>query len=253
MRIAVAGGTGVVGKYVVGAAQDSGHEVIVLARSRGIDLRGDAGVAEALAGVDVLIDVANSGTTNGARATAFFRDVTARLQRLGAAQGVRRLVTLSIVGIDGAPGLGYYGAKLAQEAAAKAGPLLVTIVRATQFHEFPGQILGRLHLGPLGAMPIMRIQPVAARSVGRCLLEAALDPPSAQMIELAGPQVEDLVAMARQIAKQSGRRLGILPIRVPGPAGRVMRGGTLLATPTTRLVGPTFGEWLASVDARSSA
>jgi hypothetical protein len=83
--------------------------------------------------------------------------VTRRLHTVGAARGVARLVTLSIVGIDRVPGYGYYQAKLAQEEAAFTGRLLATAVRATQFHEFPAQVLGRIRFGPLAMMPVMRI------------------------------------------------------------------------------------------------
>jgi uncharacterized protein YbjT (DUF2867 family) len=248
MRIAVAGGTGMVGKYVVEAITGAGHDAVVLSRSRGVDLRTDAGLAHALDGVKVIIDAANPDSITGAKATAFFT-VTTRLQSVGSAQGVSRLVTLSIVGIDRVPGYGYYRAKLAQEAAATAGPVPVTIVRATQFHEFPAQILSRARFGPLAAMPVIRVQPVAARAVGQCLMEAAVEPPEDQMIEVAGPQPEDLVTMARRLAKTLDRRIAVLPIVVPGRGGRAMRGGQLLATPRTTLVGPTFADWLISDDA----
>jgi uncharacterized protein YbjT (DUF2867 family) len=251
MRIAVAGGTGVVGRYVVEALNSTGHEPVVLSRSSGVDLRTDVGLAGVLQGVDLIVDTANVTSTRRARTTEFFTEVTGRLHAVGSAQGVKRLVTLSIVGIDGVEGFGYYQAKLAQEKVAKEGPLAVTIVRATQFHEFPAQILGRSRIGPVAAMPVMRIQPIAARSVGRCLVEAAVDPPSAQTIEVAGPQPENLVALARQLVRQRGARIGILPLAVPGSTGKAMRRGALLPTSATLLVGPSFSEWLTSADARS--
>ena len=252
MRIAVAGGTGMVGKYVVAAVTGAGHDAVVLSRSRGVDLRTDAGLTHALEGGEVIVDAANPDSIARGKATAFFTDVTTRLQSVGSDQGVSRLVTLSIVGIDRVPGYGYYRAKLAQEAAARAGPLPVTIVRATQFHEFPSQILGRVRFGPLAFMPVMRVQPVAARSVGQCLMEAAVEPPEDQMIEVAGPRPEDLVTMARQLVRTRDRRIAVLPIVVPGRGGRAMRGGQLLATRPTTLVGPTFADWLISDDAHSA-
>ena len=250
MKIAVAGGTGVVGRYVVEEINTTGHEAVVLSRSRGVDLRRDEGVAQALEGVEVIIDAANSGTMSRAKSTAFFTEVTTRLQTIGAAQNVARLVTLSIVGIDRGTASGYYQSKLAQEDVAKAGPLPVTIVRATQFHEFPGQVLSQLRLGPVAAVPRMQIQPVAARAVGRCLTRAAVDPPPEQVIEVAGPRPEDLVDLARQFLAQRGKRVRVLPLVVPGAAGKAMRSGQLLPTPSTKLVGPRFVDWLVSDDAR---
>jgi uncharacterized protein YbjT (DUF2867 family) len=143
MRIAVAGGTGIVGRYVVEAAQQAGHEVAVMSRRTGVDVRSGEGLAAALAGADVIVDTTNAGTTDRAKATAFFTETTGRLQAVGAGEGVARLVTLSIVGLERVAGYGYYEAKLAQDSAVLAGPLPVTIVRATQFHEFPAQVLRR--------------------------------------------------------------------------------------------------------------
>ncbi|MBV8463259.1 MAG: NAD(P)H-binding protein, partial [Acidimicrobiales bacterium] len=161
MKIAVAGGTGVVGRQVVELARARGHEPAVLSRGTGVDLRDEPAVAGALEGADAVVDTANSFTFSGKRATAFFTEVTDRLSRLGAQAGAARLVVLSIVGIDRGDAA-YYRAKLVQEQTARAGPLALTIVRATQFHEFPGQILDRSSLGPLAAVPTMTIQPIAA-------------------------------------------------------------------------------------------
>jgi len=187
MRIAVAGGTGTVGRYVVQAAEQSGHHVVVLSRRAGIDLQNGEGLAAALEGIEVVVDATNAGTTNQAKATAFFCEVSRRLQTVATAQGVTRLVTLSIVGADRVPGFGYYQAKLAHEAAALEGPLPATIVRATQFHEFPAQILGRTRMGPMAMVPRMRVQPIAARTVGEVLLEVAAGLPGQEMVEVAGP------------------------------------------------------------------
>ena len=134
MRIAVAGGTGVVGKFVVQAAAAAGHDVVSLSRRTGVDVRRGDGLPDALRGVEVIVDTTNAGTTNRDKATAFFTEVTRNLQTAGAGEGVGLLVVLSIVGLERVPGYGYYEAKLAHEKAALAGPLPTTIVRATQFH-----------------------------------------------------------------------------------------------------------------------
>jgi uncharacterized protein YbjT (DUF2867 family) len=248
MRIAVAGGTGTVGKYVVLAAEQAGHQVSVLSRRAGVDVRTGDGLDAALEGVDVVVDATNPSTTNGQKATAFFTEVSRRLQAVGAAQKVSRLVTVSIVGIDRVPRFGYYRAKLAQEAAALDGQVPVTIVRATQFHEFPAQILARAHLGPLGMMPRMRVQSIAARTVGEVVVEAATTPPPGTTIEIAGPEPADLVDLARAVVSRRHRRMAVLPVRVPGQAGQAMRTGALLPGAGVRLAGPRFDEWLAGED-----
>ena len=248
MRIAVAGGTGTVGRYVVQAAEQSGHHVVVLSRRAGIDLQNGEGLAAALEGIEVVVDATNAGTTNQAKATAFFCEVSRRLQTVATAQGVTRLVTLSIVGADRVPGFGYYQAKLAHEAAALEGPLPATIVRATQFHEFPAQIFGRTRMGPVAMVPRMRVQPIAARTVGEVLLEVAAGLPGQEMVEVAGPEPADLVDLARSVVARRGQRIAVLPVRVPGRAGKAMRSGALLPTPGVRLAGPGFADWLAGED-----
>ena len=122
MRIAVAGGTGTVGRHVVRVAGDAGSETVVISRRTGVDLRTGDGLERALEGVEVIIDTADAGTVDRSKATSFFTAATGHLQAVGAAQGVSRLVTLSIVGLERLPSFGYYQAKLAQEAAALAGP-----------------------------------------------------------------------------------------------------------------------------------
>jgi len=248
MRIAIAGGSGTVGRYVVQAARQAGHEAVVMSRSAGIDVRTGEGLAGALRGVEVIVDAANSGTTRRAKATDFFTQVTDNLQSVGGAQGVSRLVTLSIVGLERLPGFGYYQAKLAQEAAALAGPLPVSIVRATQFHEFPVQILSRSRFGPVGLMPIMRIQPVSARAVGEVLLQTAVGPGLGAALEVGGPEEKDLVSLARAVVRKRGMPTSVVPLPVPGRAGKAMRAGAQLPQSGARIVGPTFEEWLEGED-----
>jgi len=245
MKVAVAGGTGVVGRHVVQVASERGHEPVVLSRSAGVDLRNEQHVRAALEGADVVVDAANSATLSEQKATAFFTEVDKRLSRLGAAAGASRLVVVSIVGIDRVP-WSYYRAKLAQEEAARGGLLPVTIVRATQFHEFPGQILDRAGRGPLAIVPAMTVQPIAARCVAEFLLDVACDPPADETVEIGGPAVESLVALARATARRRGRRVAVVPVRVPGRSGRAMRQGALRPGPEARLLGPTFADWVAT-------
>jgi uncharacterized protein YbjT (DUF2867 family) len=249
MRIAVAGGTGVVGGHAVIAAREAGHDVVSMSRRSGVDLRTGQGLASALEGVEVVIDTSNPGTTGRQRATDFFTEATRRLHEVGHERGVRRLVTMSIVGIDRVPDYGYYLAKLAHEAAAMAGPLPVTILRATQFHEFPAQILSRTRKGPVALMPRMTVQTVAARTVGETLVDIAVRTGTgrgtATTVEMAGPEPGDLVDLARTVVRRRGERVAVLPLRLPGAAGRAMRGGALLPTPEVAILGPSFTEWLS--------
>lgn len=252
MKIAVAGGTGTVGRHVVEAAERAGHEAVVLSRSTGVDLSTGVGLDRALDDVEVIIDTVNTPRTSRAAATAFFVETTRRLQEAGAARGVERLVTLSIVGLERVPGFGYYQAKLEQEVAARGGPIPVSVVRATQFHEFPAQILARSQAGPLALVPRMRIQPIAARTVGEILVEVATGAARPQAVEVAGPEPADLVDLARALIARRGQRVAVIGFRVPGGAGKAMKGGALIPGAGVRLGGPTFAEWLDSADGGGS-
>ncbi|MDO8309287.1 MAG: SDR family oxidoreductase [Actinomycetota bacterium] len=248
MRIAVAGGTGTAGRYVVGAARAAGHDVVVLSRAAGVDLTGDDGLENALVGVEAIVDATSPPSTRASVARSFFADVAARLQRVGHRSGVQRLVVLSIVGIDRVPGFGYYAAKQWQEGVARDGPLSVTIVRATQFHEFAAQVVAQTRKGSFAAVPVIRSQPVAARALGEVLADVATRPPQDAMLEVAGPREEDIVALARAVIRSRGRRILVSPLYFPGATGRSFRDGALLPDAGARIVGPAFSDWLATAD-----
>ena len=245
-RIAVAGGTGVVGRHVVEALRRSGHEPVVLARSTGVDVTTGRGLAEALAGATAVVDVTNRETLRRKAAGAIFEAATRHLLEASRTAGVGHLVVLSIVGVDRVPS-GYYAAKLRQEEHALGGNVPATVLRATQFHEFAGQILERSTVGPVAPVPRMRVQPVAAREVGEVLAELATGPPLGGRTELAGPEQHDLVDMARRVvAARGGPR--VLPVRLPGKAWSAMSGSGLLPGPDARLGAQTFTQWLTTPD-----
>ncbi len=251
MRIAIAGGTGIAGAYAVDAARARGHEVVVVSRATGVDLRSGAGLDAALEGAQVLVDATNPDPAARASADAFFTEVAERLQRAGARQGVRRLVVLSIVGIDRARAIPYYAAKLAHEQAAGAGPLPAVVLRATQFHEYPGQVLARVRRGPLAPVPRTPVQTVAARTVGEVLAELAVAPDPPGLSELAGPEPGELVELVRLLARARGERVLVVPTGARDPSRVALRAGALLPSPGARLAGPTFAEWLAGPDRRA--
>ena len=153
--------------------------------------------------------------------------------------GVRHLVTLSIVGVDRVKSP-YYAGKLRQEEIVQASPVPWTILRATQFHEFAGQVLATVP-GPVALVPSMRIQPIAVREVADALADLVLEPARKMAPELAGPGIESLVDMARRLIAAGGaRRRPVLPLRLPGMSGP----GLLPAGPGPRGA-QTFTEWLA--------
>lgn len=245
MRIAVAGGTGQVGAHVVDVARERGHEVVVLTRGRGVDLVAGRGVANALTGVDAVIDVTSVTTLDGDESTAFFEAVTRTLLDAELAAGTAHHLALSIVGIDRAPE-GYYAGKVAQERLVEAGDVPWTILRATQFHEFAAQIYDRATVGPFHIAPRMRTQPIAAREVAEHLVGLAENGPGGRVPELGGPREESLVAMVRGYARARGSRAWIPGIPLPGAGGRAQRDGSLLPGPGAVLGTQTFAEWLAA-------
>jgi uncharacterized protein YbjT (DUF2867 family) len=249
MKIAVAGGTGVAGRWTVEALRADGHQAIVIARSAGADLVTGDGLDAALAGVDAVIDATNTASS-GKRASSEFFEATARmLTRMAAVAGVRHIVALSIIGIDRVP-YGYYQGKLRQEEVLLESPVPVSILRAAQFHEFPGQYLAAMR-GPVVIVPRWRAQPVAAREVGAALARIAAGDPVA-MSELAGPREETMADMIRQVVRARGDSRVVVSVRLPGAAGRAMAaGGGLPGGPGLRGT-QTFADWATEQRARGA-
>ncbi|HWB66666.1 MAG TPA: NAD(P)H-binding protein [Mycobacteriales bacterium] len=247
MRIAVAGGTGAVGRHVVDAIRREGHEPVVLTRSSGVDVRTGAGLVEALTDVAVVIDVTNTPTNSRRKAIAFFEAATANLQRAGRQAGVGHLVALSIVGCDRVP-IGYYAGKVRQEECLAAGELPWTVLRATQFFDFPIQLLDRLSPAPVLTIPRWRTQPVAAREVADALVELALAEPAGKAPDIAGPEVHQMADLVRDVLQKIGRRRPVVSFRLPGAAGRAIAGDGSLPTEPGPRGKQTFSQWLATLN-----
>jgi uncharacterized protein YbjT (DUF2867 family) len=254
-RIAVTGATGRVGRPLVELLEDSGHEVITISRSHGVDLISREGLEEALTGVDTIIEAATGPSAEQDAATEFFLTAAHNLHEIGGRTGVRRIVLVSIIGCDrfrggGAFG-GYYVAKTAQEKALRDGPIPTRILRAAQFHEFVGQLLDWTTDGDAAHLPAMRTQLIAARSVAEALADLATSPDGtedgATIPEIAGPRAERLIDMARLLAECRDA-----PSRVEettdseDPDRGLLAGDGLLPGPQATLAGPTFEEWLNS-------
>ncbi|MDN5900396.1 MAG: SDR family oxidoreductase [Brachybacterium sp.] len=244
MRIAVAGGTGVVGQKAVQAAQAQGHDVVILSRSEGVDVFTGAGLEEHLEGVDVVGDALNTPSLSRRRAIEFFRTTSRRLLAAGARRGVTHHVVLSIVGIDGIDA-SYYAGKLAQERVVEESGLPHTIARAAQFHEFAEQISARTSLGPLTIAPRLLARPVAAREVGEHLVRVAEAAPAGRAQDLVGPEEHALADMIRRMHAHDGTSRRVLEMRLPGAYGSGLASGALRGDPNSAVLGEmTFGQWL---------
>jgi uncharacterized protein YbjT (DUF2867 family) len=248
-RIAVAGATGRVGRHVVDVLAGQGHDVVPMSRSTGVDVITGTGLAEALTGVQVIVDACTGPSPEQDAATEFFLTATRNLQQAGAAAGVGRLVVVSIIGADRFEG-GYNVAKVAHEQAALAGPIPARVLRAAQFHEFVGQLVDWGRRGDVSYVPRMRTQLVAARTVGEALADLATDEGSNGIREIAGPRVESLVEMAELLAARRGEPARIEGVSDPDDPDRDrFETDGLLPGPHATLAGPTFAEWLAIIDA----
>jgi uncharacterized protein YbjT (DUF2867 family) len=237
MRIAVAGATGRIGSQLTALARKEGHEVVELARETGFDLLAPAGLAEALAGADVVVDVTACPLD---QAGEFFPAVARNVGAAATAAGVRRTVVLSIVGVDRAPDYDYYVAKIAQEQAYRETAPGVVVLRATQFLEFAAQMLEWNTRDGVAQIIDVPTQPVATSEIVRLLLDLATGAVEGDT-EIAGPKVENLVDQVRRLVERTGSDVRVEA--VAGPAS--LADGAMVPGPGALHRGPTWEEWLA--------
>ena len=243
-KIAVTGATGRLGRQMVDVLERQGHEVVPIARSKGVDVITGQGLVAALQGVDAVADLATGPSPDEAEATEFFTTSMRNLQEAGAEAGVKRIVLVSIIGIDKFK-TGYNAAKLAQEKAALEGPIPTRIVRAAQFHEFVEQLLEWGRQGDAAYVAAMRTQVVAARAVAELVAEVLADPDATgPTLEVAGPRPERLVDLARLLIEHRGDSLEVFETKEFFPEGDVYDSDAPLPGPGAKLAGPTYEEWL---------
>ncbi|MEU7138047.1 NAD(P)H-binding protein [Nocardia sp. NPDC046473] len=245
--ILVTGGTGTLGQHVVPLLVDAGSKVRLLSRNAhesaaGIeyvtgDLLKGEGVATAVAGAEVVLHLAG-GPKGDEVATAHLVDAAARA-------GVRHLVYISVVAAEAIP-LGYFKAKAAAERIVAESGMPFTTLRAAQFHDLV--LKGVRGLAKLPVVPIpggVRLQPVDSREVAARLVELTLDEPAGQVPDLTGPTVYGLAELVRGYLRASGKRRPLLPVRLPGKAGKAYRAGANMTFNGTQLGQRTWEEFLA--------
>lgn len=248
MKVAVAGATGRVGRHAVDVLTERGHEAVAISRSAGVDVITGDGLADAMTGVDAVIDAATGASPDEEQATRFFTTAARNLEQAAGRAGVRRMVVVSIIGTDQATA-GYGAAKKAHEQAYASGPIPARIVRAAQFHEFVPVLMEWGREGDVIHLPPMRTQLVAARTVAEVLADeaTALEPASGstEILEVAGPREENLADMAALYAARRGDTAKIEVVADPtDPNSELNESGALLPGPDAILAGPTFEEWL---------
>jgi len=200
MKIVVIGGTGLIGSKLVEKLREAGHEALAASPDTGVNTVTGEGLAEALEGADVVVDVANAPVWEDSAVMDFFLTSTRNTLAAEAAAAVRHHVVLSVVGSDRLPDSGYFRAKVAQEAAVNAGAVPYTILRATQFFEFIGRIADSstddektVRLAPV------LVQPESADDVAAALADVAVNEPVNGIVELGGPEQFRLDELARRL------------------------------------------------------
>jgi uncharacterized protein YbjT (DUF2867 family) len=244
MKIVVIGGSGLIGSKVVAKLGDRGHEVVAASPNTGVNTITGEGLAEAMQGAEVVIDVANSPSFAFHDALVFFRTSGRNLMAAEKTAGVRHHLALSVVGTERLLESGYFQAKLIQENLIKASGIPYTILHSTQFFEFIGRIAesgvvnGEIHLSPA------LIQPIASDDVASALAELALGPPLNATVEVAGPDKWPLNQLAEKLLTATGDRRYVV-----SDAGALYYGARLddqsLVPSDHPRFGPTsFDDWL---------
>ncbi|WP_261560662.1 SDR family oxidoreductase [Frankia tisae] len=245
MQIVVIGGTGLIGAKLVRRLAGHGHTAIAASPSSGVDTLTGDGLAQALTGAEVVVDVSNAPSFADRAVLEFFRTSTANILAAAAAAGVGHLVALSVVGTERLAASGYFRAKIAQEELIRQGGLPYSIVQATQFFEFVASIADAATMAGAVRLAPAPVQPIAADDVADAVGVTAVAAPVAGIVEVAGPEqfrLDELVR--RHLARRGDPR----PVVVDPQAryfGARLDERTLLPGPGALLARTRFEDWQA--------
>jgi uncharacterized protein YbjT (DUF2867 family) len=243
MNVVVIGGSGLIGKKLVPILRRQGHEAVAASPSSGVNSLTGEGLARALAGASVVVDVSNSPSWEDAAVMAFFDTSTRNLLAAERAAAVGHHVALSVVGTDRMPDSGYMRAKLNQEKLIEAGGVPYSIVRATQFFEFLGGIADSGAEGDTVRLSTAPMQPLAADDVAAALADVAAGAPLNATIELAGPERLSIADFVRRYLAATGDKRTVIADPQATYYGAVM-GSLGIAPGANPRLGPTrFEEW----------
>src|SRR6267142_3126777 len=245
MKIIVIGGTGLIGTKVVKNLCDKGHEIVAASPSKGINSVTGEGLAEALVGAQVVVDVANAPSWEDKAVLEFFETSGRNLLAAEAAAGVGHHVALSVVGTDRLLASGYFRAKMAQEKLIKASPIPYTIVRATQFFEFVSGIAKSATEGQSVRLPPVLMQPIAADDVSAAVADVALTEPLNGTFELSGPERIRQDDFVRQFLTATGDARTVITDPKALYSGITVNDQSLTPGENPRLGTTRFSDWLS--------
>jgi uncharacterized protein YbjT (DUF2867 family) len=246
MKIVIIGGTGLIGSKLVEILDEAGHEPLAASPDTGVDAISGEGLAEAFAGAQVVVDVANAPAWDDAAVLNFFQTATHNILAAETVAGVNHHVALSIVGAGGLPDSGYLRAKVAQEQAVKAGPIPYTIVRATQFFEFIGRIADSATDGGTVRLPPVFFQPEAAADVSATLADVATSPPQNSIVELGGPERFRFDELIRRFLEAHNDPRKVVADAHARYYGTELDDNSLTTDGDARVAPTRFEDWLSS-------
>jgi uncharacterized protein YbjT (DUF2867 family) len=245
MRIAVVGASGRVGHLTCVALERAGHTPVRISRRHGVDVCSGDGLDDALDGADAVIDASNTWSDDEAEVVDFFTTATRNLLAAERRADVAHHVLLSVLGVDYGRHVPHYAGKYAQERLVAARGVPGTVVRAAQLHDFPAMLAMRVERDGVAELPPLLVQPMAPADLADVLVEVAAGRPLHAVQEVAGPQVEDLIDMARRTLAARGREVRLVPTW-RGVFGAELSGEAMLPSDDARLTATTFDEWLAA-------
>lgn len=242
MKIAVIGGTGLIGSQVVKILEAAGHTAEPQSQSTGVDVINGQGLDRAVAGADVVVNLTNSPTFDDA-SPAFFQTSMDNLLAASEGGGVGHFVILSIVGAERVPELDYYRAKVLQEDILEAGPIPYSIVRATQFMEFMDAVLQWTADGDTIRLPATPIQPIASKDVANAVAEVAVGAPLNGTRNIAGPEIFALDDLGRVTLSRRGDNRTVITDPTAGMFAVVK--GDALTDAHAHLAPTRYTDWLS--------
>ncbi|HEX5104080.1 MAG TPA: SDR family oxidoreductase, partial [Pirellulaceae bacterium] len=245
IKIVVIGGTGLIGSKLVNILLQRGHEAVAAAPSSGVNTLTGEGLAEALKGAQVVVDVANAPSWEDKAVMEFFETSGRNLLAGETAAGVKHHVALSVVGTDRLLASGYFRAKMAQENLIKASSIPYTIVRSTQFFEFANGIAKNAAQGETVRLPAALMQPIAADDVAALLADVALGEPTNGTLEIAGPEPIRQDEFVRKYLKATGDARGVTTDPTARYYGLEVNDSSLVPGKHPRVGSIRFSEWLS--------